>query len=62
MKGVQRKASEYAICEMKVYQSVDRSALKNAYEKAKTILKNTKVILLMHLQTQMNWQNYGMRL
>ena len=42
MKGVQRKASEYAICEMKVYQSVDRSALKNAYEKAKTILKNTK--------------------
>ena len=42
MKGVQRKASEYAICEMKVYQSVDRSVLKNAYEEAKTILKNTK--------------------
>ena len=42
MQGVQRKASEYAICEMKVYQSVDRSALKNAYEAAKTILTKTK--------------------
>ena len=42
MKGVQRKASEYAICEMKVYQSVDRSALKSTYEEAETILKNTK--------------------
>lgn len=27
---------------MKVYQSVDRSALKSTYEEAETILKNTK--------------------
>ena len=41
MKGVQRKASEYAICEMKVYQSVDRSALKMHMRKQND-LENTK--------------------
>ena len=58
MQGVQRKASEYGICEIKVYEAVDKTKLKNACEQAKSMLQNVKVDFENGSKSVGLWQSY----
>ena len=58
MQGVQRKASEYGICEIKVYEAVDKTNLKNACEQAKSMLQNVKVDFENGSKSVGLWQSY----
>lgn len=58
MQGVQRKASEYGICEIKVYEAVDKTNLKNACEQAKNMLQNVKVDFENGSKSVGLWQSY----